>query len=817
MRFQIFALATALSLMGLPPAVAQTTVWVDDCAGTGTGTQGDPYCSIQTAICAIKATGGTINVLPGTYREAIRVPADINIVSTDGPVATILDATGRPCPTGDFCTYGTEPNCSAVYFPSAAGTTSRIEGIHITGGGGKDQPGFLAKIGAGILVYGSSPTITRNEIVGNVVSHPTYKIYYGGGIYINGVSEATPPQPVITNNLIQGNIANPPNGTNQIPSEGDGGGIYVGYNSAPTITSNTFRANSVGDSTLTHQVSYGGGVGNYSRITTAVTRIDRNLITSNSAGYAGGGLEMSSYAPGTTVEPSEGTIENNVFDANVANFGGAIDAGDTKVKVYNNTINGNSSRSSGDGGAVYFGPPVNSGDVATFVNNLVTKNKSPGTGVGGGLYVQAGTSPSVRFNDLWGNTPANVGGSKNDADYIGVNGGLSLDPSYVDGSGTPPDYRLLQSSLVIEAGDNSVATSTVDYDGAPRVQDADYNGVAIVDMGAFEFSPDFDGDGIPDWQDPDMDNDGVPNVSDCAPLNRAISQLPTVVANTLKANKSGSDAILKWLHAFQAPTYNVYRGTFGGAPFAYNETCFDTENTARTATDGAIPSPGHGFYYIVGSRNTCGESAAVTGVPGGNHTPAPTCATANRNSDADAPRDLGDNCPLTTNVSQSDVDADSVGDACDNCPSVANVDQADLDGDGLGDACDPDIDGDGIPNDQDCLPFDPAAGSPAIEVGGVGVVAAPATTVSWAASADGTSAYDVSGGALSSLHANGSVTDASCLASHLVGTSWSDPRPDPVEGDGWYYLVRGRNACGPGTYGFEFPGSIERVPGSSCP
>src|SRR5437899_584457 len=139
----LHAFALALSLIGLLPARAQTTVWVDDCAGTGTGTQADPYCKIQTAICAIKATGGTIHVLPGTYREAIRVTADIAIISTDGPAVTTLDATGKPCPTTDFCTIGTEPNCSAVYFPSEAGTTSRIEGIHITNAaGGKDQPGF---------------------------------------------------------------------------------------------------------------------------------------------------------------------------------------------------------------------------------------------------------------------------------------------------------------------------------------------------------------------------------------------------------------------------------------------------------------------------------------------------------------------------------------------------------------------------------------------------------------------------------------------------------------------------------------------------
>jgi hypothetical protein len=96
-------------------------------------------------------------------------------------------------------------------------STSRIEGIRITNtAAGKDQPPIGSKIGAGILVFGSSPTITRNEIVGNTIASPTYKIYYGAGIYINGVDPQNPPRPIITNNLIQGNVANPQKGRSTI-------------------------------------------------------------------------------------------------------------------------------------------------------------------------------------------------------------------------------------------------------------------------------------------------------------------------------------------------------------------------------------------------------------------------------------------------------------------------------------------------------------------------------------------------------------------------------------------------------------------------
>jgi len=598
----------------------------------------------------------------------------------------------------------------------------------------------------------------------------------------------------------------------------------------------------------------------YSRVAVPETKISGNLITDNNAADYGAGIAFIGLPTGGPTEPSRATVDNNIFDINGGVDGGAIGTDTTRVKIYNNTFHNNNA--SLHGGAIYFGATANPGDVAEFVNNLVTTNQATGTGVGGGFYVAPGTNPVVRFNDLWGNTPSNVAGAKTDADYIGVNGGISVDPLYVDRNAIPPNYHLLTASPVIEAGDNVVATAT-DYDGAPRVQDKDYNGVATVDMGAFEFQPDFDGDGIPDWQDPDADNDGIVNASDCAPLAKAISQVPDRVASTLRIDKSGAVAAVKWLHAYQAPAYNVYRGTFGGgAGFAYNETCFDTENAARSVNDGATPTPGNGFYYIVGSRNTCGESAAVTDGQGQHHTPSPTCTTANRNSDGDTPRDIGDNCPLATNATQGDVDADSQGDACDNCPSLANVDQGDpdadgrgsacdncpsvanidqtdgdgdgagdlcdncpglanasqldTDGDGIGDSCDPDIDGDGVLNGQDCRPLDASVSAPSSEVAGIVLTKGAGTQLSWTTLPGGTLAYDVSGGALALLRSTGSSSDASCLESAVASESWSDPRPDPADGDGYYYLVRGRNVCGAGTYGFA-TGGAERVPGSPCP
>ena len=92
-----------------------------------------------------------------------------------------------------------------------------------------------------------------------------------------------------------------------------------------------------------------------------------------------------------------------------------------------------------------------------------------------------------------------------------------------------------------------------------------------------------------------MTTTGFPNASDCAPLNAGDQP----AAGPRRRTRCGSArrlrvATLKWLHAYQAPTYNVYRGTFGGGlPFAYNETCFDTENATRTVDDSATPTAGN--------------------------------------------------------------------------------------------------------------------------------------------------------------------------------------------------------------------------------
>jgi len=152
-------------------------------------------------------------------------------------------------------------------------------------------------------------------------------------------------------------------------------------------------------------------------------------------------------------------------------------------------------------------------------------------------------------------------------------------------------------------------------------------------------------------------------------------------------------------------------------------------------------------------------------------------------------------------IVERDLDADGVGDTADNCVLVANPGQADSDGDAWGDAC-------------DCAPADPGSFAVPPEVSALSLVGT-GTDLSWgslSAEAGAGTVYDVVRTDLDALPLG--AGGETCVEPGSTDTSATDPTL-PGSGSGFAYAVRGRNACGSGTYGFETGGS-ERIT-AACP
>ena len=418
---------TPLLILGLTPHTAR--------AATINVPAGQP--TIQAAINAA-LNGDTVLVAPGTYYENIDFMGKaITVTSSGGPAVTTIDG-GR---------VGT-----VVMFRTNEGRNSVLSGFTITKGASYNNYqnlGISDSNGGGINISNASPTVSRDIITGNAACSR------GDGIAAEFSSA-----------LIQGNTI-----SNNGCASGDGGGIYVGGAGSVQIIGNTISGNFF---------DLGGNGAGITLDDAGTPTIENNTISGNralGAASQGGGIWI--------VNDSDALIVQNLIVNNAAGSGG-ISPG-------------------GLGGGIYFYVP--SGGRGPFlINNTIANNpaaQASGVYADGydsqsqlinnliiGIYgypalVCNGPPPVVQFNDA-----LSSGGNGFDgicAGMAGANGNISAAPLFLNAAS---NFHVQPGSPVIDAGNSGAPNlPATDLDGNPRIGDGNNDGTAIVDLGAYEFTP----------------------------------------------------------------------------------------------------------------------------------------------------------------------------------------------------------------------------------------------------------------------------------------------------------------------------------------
>lgn len=200
---------------------AQSTWEVDvgNCPGPGTGSAGDPFCSIQAGIDAA-VNGDQVLVAPGTYNETINFDGKaITLRSERGPRFTIIDAAGL--------------NDTVVRCISGEGLDTVLDGFTITGGYAPPDEG------GGMFNLNASPTVLNCVFFSNIVNvgNPQGGASGGGMYNYNG-------SPLVVNCVFR---------ANKVSGWGGGGGMANVSGSHPILINCTFYGND------TTQATDGGG------------------------------------------------------------------------------------------------------------------------------------------------------------------------------------------------------------------------------------------------------------------------------------------------------------------------------------------------------------------------------------------------------------------------------------------------------------------------------------------------------------------------------------------------------------------------------
>ena len=252
-----------------------------------------PGGSIQAAIdAAAAAGGGTVNVAPGMYFEAITLRSGVEVRGTAG--ITVID--------------GTDLGYSPMVTASGVDDTAVLSGFVIINASSNGMENsnssptvtdttFMASRYSGMVNTNSSPTVT------NCLFYDNQGADWGGGM-VNFTSS-----PTVINSTFQDNRGGI-----------FGGGMGNWYGASPTVINSLFYGNSAGDS--------GGGMSNEESSVTVIN----SLFYDNSA-HSGGGMSNSLGSL---------TVINSVFYGNTAgDRGGGMTTSGDSLTVTNSIFYGN--------------------------------------------------------------------------------------------------------------------------------------------------------------------------------------------------------------------------------------------------------------------------------------------------------------------------------------------------------------------------------------------------------------------------------------------------------------------------------------------
>jgi len=252
----------------------------------------------------------------------------------------------------------------------------------------------------------------------------------------------------------------------------------------------------------TNETILSGDIGTVGVSTDNCLHVIKNMGVASSAMLDGFTIK-NGYADGSGIDgigggilnlSSSPALQNLIVERNYANTGGGIYYESSTAFMNNVVFKNNSCAQSGAG--------LFCASTSGNLNNLTFSKNNAGMEGGGALNLANSSTIGINNGILWGNTSSGNGNeiaiqsgtlylnyscySNNPGDVYNSGGTfnqlncISVDPIFVDE--TTNDFRLIGTSLCVNAGNNSYNSASIDVRGKTRIQNT------TIDMGAYEWT-----------------------------------------------------------------------------------------------------------------------------------------------------------------------------------------------------------------------------------------------------------------------------------------------------------------------------------------